>query len=47
MLENTEAAKKRTIQRNWQNRAHKTQDKYMSENTEGQKKKDNTEKLAK
>ena len=24
-----------TIQRNWQHRVHKTQDKYMLENTEG------------
>ena len=34
MLENTEGVKKRTIQRNWQHRVHKTQDKYMLENTE-------------
>jgi hypothetical protein len=37
---------KRTIQRNWQHRIHKTQDKYILENTEGVKKKDNPEKLA-
>ena len=35
-----------TIQRNWQHRVHKTQDKYMFENTEGAIKKDNPEKLA-
>jgi hypothetical protein len=37
---------KRTIQRNWQHRVHKTQDIYMLENSEGVKKKDNPEKLA-
>jgi hypothetical protein len=37
---------KRTIQRNWQHRIHKKQDKYMLENTEGVMKKDNPEKLA-
>jgi hypothetical protein len=36
----------RKIQRNWQHRVHKTQDKYMLENTEGVMKKDNPEKLA-
>ena len=35
-----------TIQRNWQHRVHKKQDKYMSENTEGAIQKDNLEKLA-
>ena len=35
-----------TIQRNWQHRVHKTQDKYMLENTERVIKKDNPEKLA-
>ena len=46
MLENTEGIIKRTIQRNWQHRIHKTQDNYMLENTEGIMKKDNPEKLA-
>ena len=46
MLENTEGAIKRTFQRNWQHRVLKTQDKYILENTEGAKKKDNPEKLA-
>ena len=46
MLENTEGVKKRAIQRNWQHRVHKTQDKYMLENTERVIKKDNLEKLA-
>jgi hypothetical protein len=31
---------KKTIQRNWQHRAHKPHDKYMLENTEGAKKKE-------
>ena len=35
-----------TIQINWQHRVHKTQDKYMLENTEGVIKKNNPEKLA-
>ena len=35
-----------TIQRNWQHRIHKTQDRYMLENTQGVIKKDNPEKLA-
>ena len=35
-----------TIQRNWQHRIHKTQDKSMLENTEGAIQKDNSEKLA-
>jgi hypothetical protein len=35
-----------TIQRNWQHRIHRTQDKYMLENTEGVMKKDNPERLA-
>jgi hypothetical protein len=35
MIENTEGAIKGTIQRNWQHRVHKTQDKYMLGNTEG------------
>ena len=35
-----------TIQRNWQHRVHKTQDKYMLDNTEGVMTKDNPEKLA-
>jgi hypothetical protein len=34
------------IQRNWQHRVHKTQDKYILENTEGAIKMDNPEKLA-
>jgi hypothetical protein len=34
-----------TIQRNWQHRIHRTQDKYILENTEGVMKKDNPEKL--
>ena len=38
--------KKKTIQRNWQHRIHKTQDKYMLENTEGVIEKDSPEKLA-
>ena len=38
--------KKWTIQRNWQHRIHKTQDKSMLENTEGAIQKDNSEKLA-
>ena len=46
MLENTEGVMKRTIQRNWQHWVHKTQDKYMLENTEGVIQKDNPEKLA-
>jgi hypothetical protein len=37
---------KKTIQRNWQHRIHKTQDKYILENTDGAMKKDNPEKLA-
>jgi hypothetical protein len=37
---------KKTIQRNWQHRVHKTQDKNMLENTEGVIKKDNPERLA-
>ena len=37
---------KKTIQRNWQHWVHKTQDKYMLENTQGVMKKDNPEKLA-
>jgi hypothetical protein len=45
MLENTEGIIKRTIQRNWQHRIHKTQDNYMLENTEGIMKKDNPEVL--
>jgi hypothetical protein len=35
-----------TIQRNWQHRIHKTQDKCMLENIEGVIKKDDPEKLA-
>jgi hypothetical protein len=35
MLENTELAIQITIQRNWQHRVHKTQDKYILGNTEG------------
>ena len=48
MLENTEVVIiKKTIQRNWQHKVHKTQDRYMLENTQGvMKKKDNPEKLA-
>ena len=47
MLENTEGAmKKRAIQRNWQYRVHKTQDKQMLENTEGAIKVNKPEKLA-
>ena len=37
---------KKEQSRNWQHRVHKTQDKYMFENTEGAIKKDNPEKLA-
>jgi hypothetical protein len=47
MLENTEGVIiKKTIQRNWQHKVHKTQDRYMLENTEGLIKKDNPERLA-
>ena len=46
MLENTDGVCKRTIQRNWQHRIHKTQDKCMLENIEGVIKKDDPEKLA-
>jgi hypothetical protein len=47
MLENTEGAmKKRAIQRNWQYRVHKTQNKQMLENTEGAIKMNKPEKLA-
>ena len=35
-----------TIQRNWQHRVHKTQDKYMLVNTEWVMKKDNPDILA-
>jgi hypothetical protein len=46
MLEITEEVmKKKTIQRDWQYKVHKTQDRYMLENTEGVIKKDNPEKL--
>ena len=45
MLENTEVVIKRTIQRNRQHWVHKTEEKYMLENTEGVVKKDNPEKL--
>jgi hypothetical protein len=41
-----EVMKKKTIQRDWQYKVHKTQDRYMLENTEGVIKKDNPEKLA-
>jgi hypothetical protein len=34
------------MQINWQHRVHKTQDKYMLENTERATEKDNPEKLA-
>jgi hypothetical protein len=37
--EHRRGKEKGTIQRNWQHTVHKTQDKYMLENTEGAKKK--------
>ena len=46
MLEITEEVmKKKIIQRDWQYKVHKTQDRCMLENTEGVIKKDNPEKL--
>ena len=46
MLENTEGKKKGAIERNWQHRVHKTQDKQMLENSEGAIKMNKPEKLA-